>query len=259
MGQQRSLTFLGTGTSVGVPVIGCSCLVCLSDNPRNQRYRSSVLVRTDRGDILIDTGPEMRLQLVREKNTRIKAVIYTHYHADHILGIDDLRMVAFQLDQPVPLYCNEEVEKVIRQTFSYAFNNGDFPSRASIPRLEFHRIDRNPFEVLGQHIIPIPLIHGNFEVFGFRIGDMAYCTDVSYVPNSSWDLLAGIRVLIIDALRFKPHTAHLSLNEALEVIDRIGPDQAYLTHMSHEFDYNDLNPKLPVGVEMAYDGLTIEF
>jgi phosphoribosyl 1,2-cyclic phosphate phosphodiesterase len=255
----RTFTFLGTGTSVGVPMIGCDCPVCTSDDPRNHRYRSSVVIGTPGGNLLIDSGPELRLQLIREKIKVVHAVLYTHYHADHIFGLDDLRMMSRHLDGPVPLYCAAEVEDVIRRAFSYAFQTGTELPIGWVPRLEFRRIGTEPFEALGQRVTPIPLVHNWFEVLGFRIDDVAYCTDVSAIPEASWPLLEGLRVLVIDALRFKPHPAHFSLDQALEVIARLGPEKAYLTHMTHDFDYADLNPRLPAGVEMAYDGLNFVF
>jgi phosphoribosyl 1,2-cyclic phosphate phosphodiesterase len=255
----RTFTFLGTGTSVGVPMIGCECPVCRSGHPRNQRYRSSVLIGAPQGNILIDTGPELRLQLLREKIKLVHAVLYTHYHVDHLFGLDDLRLMSRYLNGPMPIYCTDEVEAVIRQAFSYAFVPDKELPMGAVPKLEFQRIDAKPFQVLGQRIVPIPLIHAWYNVFGFRIDDVAYCTDVNELPAASWPLLEGLRVLVIDALRFKPHPAHFSLNEALDVIERLGPEKAYLTHMGHEFDYQELNPKLPAGVEMAYDGLSFVF
>jgi phosphoribosyl 1,2-cyclic phosphate phosphodiesterase len=258
MSGPRTFVFLGTGTSVGVPMLGCDCPVCRSTNPKNHRYRTSALVYTPQGNILIDTGPELRLQLLREQVKQVHAVVYTHYHVDHLFGLDDLRLMARYLGGPMPIYCSQEVEDVIRRTFPYAFEERDVPL-GWVPKLRFHRIDDEPFEVLGERIVPIPLIHSWFNVYGFRIGDLAYCTDVSEIPAKSWELLEGVRILIIDALRYKPHPAHLSLDQALEVVERLRPEQAYLTHMSHEFDYEELQPLLPGGVEMAYDGLRIMF
>ena len=240
-------------------MIGCDCSVCTSSNPRNQRYRSSVLIGTPQGNLLIDTGPEMRLQLLREKIKVVHAVLYTHYHVDHLFGMDDLRLVSRYLNGPVPIYCTAEVETVIRRVFSYVFRSADEMPLGAVPKLEFHQIDEKPFNLLGQHIVPIPLLHAWFNVLGFRIDDVAYCTDVNKIPESSWPLLEGVRVLIIDALGYKPHPAHFSLDEALAIIEMIGPEKAYLTHMTHQFDYEVLNPKLPNGVEMAYDGLSFTF
>lgn len=240
-------------------MIGCSCEVCQSTNPKNHRYRSSVLIQSPEGNILIDTGPELRLQLLREQIGVVHAVLYTHYHVDHLFGMDDLRLVARYLGTPVPLYCSDEVEEAIRQVFAYAFVDEYAPPSGAVPKIEFRTITDLPFEVLGAKVVPVPLVHSRFQVYGFRFGDLAYCTDVNEIPSASWNLLKGVRILVIDALRYKPHPAHFSLNEALEVIERIHPEKAYLTHMSHEFDYEVLNSQLPPGVEMAYDGLRFTF
>jgi len=256
---QRTLTFLGTGTSVGVPMIGCDCHVCTSTNPRNQRFRSSVLISNDRGNILIDTTPELRLQLLRARVALVHAVLYTHYHADHLFGLDDVRLFPKYLNGPMPIYCTLEVERVIRNTFPYAFASDVSESISFVPKLQFNSITAEPFAVLGESIQPIPLIHSRFNVFGFRIGDLAYCTDTNYIPESSYELLEGVKIFIIDALRFKSHPAHFCLDEALEAIRRVGPERAYLTHMSHEFDYDSLPNLLPSYVQPAYDGLTISF
>jgi phosphoribosyl 1,2-cyclic phosphate phosphodiesterase len=257
----RTFTFLGTGTSVGVPMIGCDCAVCRSTNPRNNRYRCSVAIGTFRGNILIDTTPELRLQLIRADVKLVHAVVYTHYHVDHLFGLDDLRLFPMILKAPLPIYCNDEVEEVIRQAFAYAFHPGgdDLPA-GMLPRLEFRRIDEKPFEVLGERFTPIPLLHGRFNVLGFRIGDVAYCTDVSAIPDRSWPLLEGLKVFVIDALRpGKPHPSHFSLEQALEAIARVKPEQAYLTHMSHTMDYDALVRMLPPHVAPAHDGLSFRF
>jgi phosphoribosyl 1,2-cyclic phosphate phosphodiesterase len=256
----RTFTFLGTGTSVGVPMIGCDCHVCRSEDPRNHRYRCGVLIRTPEGNILIDTPTELRLQLVRERVRLIHAVLFTHYHADHLFGLDDLRPIGKYLGEPVPLYCTGEVEGKIRAAFSYAFGpQAEELSAGFIPKLRFQRITAEPFTVLEQRVIPIPLIHAQFDVFGFRIDDVAYCTDVNEIPRDSWPLLEGVRVLILDALRIKPHPAHFGLDQALDVIDRFQPEQAYLTHLSHEMDHETINRQLPPNVQLAYDGLSFAF
>jgi phosphoribosyl 1,2-cyclic phosphate phosphodiesterase len=256
----RTLVVLGCGTSVGVPMLGCGCAVCRSENPKNHRTRSSVLLKLPAGNLLIDTTPELRLQLIRERIPLVHAVLYTHYHVDHVFGLDDVRIFPKALGGPLPIYCAADVEEVIRQAFSYAFHPGneDLPPGV-LPKLEFRRITAAPFEALGQKIIPIPLVHARFDVFGFRIGDVAYCTDVSKIPDGSWPLLDGLDVLIIDALRpGKPHPSHFSLEQALEAAARVRPRRTYLTHMSHEFDYEN-PPRLPPGVALAYDGLAFEF
>ena len=256
----RTFTFLGTGTSVGVPMLGCDCEVCQSTNPRNHRYRCAVLVRTPQGNLLIDTPPELRLQLLREKVKLVHAVVFTHYHADHLFGLDDVRPFPRLLGGPVPLYCAADVERKIREAYSYAFRpEAEQLPLGYVPKLVFQRITEEPFSVLGERVIPIPLVHAHFSVFGFRIGDVAYCTDVNRIPGESWRLLEGLRVLVLDALRFKPHPGHFSVNEALEVIDRVKPGRAYLTHMSHDVEHEATNRLLPPGVELAYDGLKFSF
>jgi phosphoribosyl 1,2-cyclic phosphate phosphodiesterase len=257
---RRTFTFLGTGTSVGVPMIGCDCAVCQSTDPRNQRYRCAVLINTPQGNILIDTPPELRLQLLREKIHAVHAVLLTHYHADHLFGLDDVRPLCKYLGGPMPLYCTSEVEDKVRQVFAYAFARAVEPFPPGyIPKLVFQPIAAEPFSVLGQHVVPIPLVHASAKVLGFRFDDVAYCTDVSRIPDTSWPLLEGLEVLVLDALRLKPHPGHFSLDEAVDVIARLKPKRAYLTHMAHELEHEATNRRLPVGVELAYDGLKFEF
>lgn len=258
MAAARTFTFLGTGTSVGVPMIGCDCATCRSSDPRNHRYRCSVLVGTEQGNLLIDTPPELRLQLLRAGARLVHAVLYTHYHADHLFGLDDLRPIPLRLGGPVPIYCTEEVEDVIRRAFAYAFRTGG-PQSGYVPQLELRRITEEPFTALGERVVPVPLEHARFNVFGFRIDDIAYCTDVSTIPERSWPLLQDLRVLVLDALRFKPHPAHFCLDEALAVIERLKPRRAYLTHMGHELEHEATNRMLPPNVELAFDGLQFAF
>jgi phosphoribosyl 1,2-cyclic phosphate phosphodiesterase len=260
MAEKRTFTFLGTGTSVGVPMVGCDCSVCRSTDPRNHRYRCAALIGTPRGNILIDTPPELRLQLLRADVRVLHAALFTHYHADHLFGLDDLRPIPRLLGGPVPLYCTQDVEAKIRMTFYYAFSaQAEEMPLGYVPKLVFQRITAEPFNVLGERVTPIPLNHATFDVFGFRIRDMAYCTDVNRIPRQSWPLLEGLDVLVLDALRYKPHPAHFGLEEALDVIARLRPRQAYLTHLSHEFDHDALSRELPPCVAPAYDTLTFEF
>lgn len=256
----RTFTFLGTGTSTGVPMVGCDCSVCTSTDMRNHRYRCAVVIRLPQGNILIDTPPELRLQLLRAKVNYVNAVLFTHYHADHLMGLDDLRPMPRHLGGAVPLYCTTEVERKIRSVFSYAFGSDveNVPA-GYLPKLAFQTIDEAPFNVLGQRVIPIQLIHAHFNVLGFRFDDVAYCTDVNKIPKESWPLLEGVRVLVLDALRFKPHPGHFCLEEAVEVVERLRPERAYFTHMSHDLDHAETNRKLPRGMELAYDGLSFEF
>lgn len=249
---------LGTGTSVGVPSIGCGCEVCLSTNPRNKRTRCSVILGLPQGNLLIDTPPDLRQQLLREGIGAVHSVLFTHEHADHLMGLDDLRLFQFYLGGPVPLYCEPHVEQRIRQTFDYAFA-GSVPTHAgSAPQLEFHSIDDEPFWVLGQRVVPIRLQHGpRFTTLGFRFGNVAYCTDVKEIPAASWPLLEGLDCLILDALRYKPHVTHMCLDESLAAVERLRPKRTYFTHIAHELEHEQVNRELPAGVELAYDGLRI--
>lgn len=250
---------MGTGTSVGVPVVGCPCSVCRSPNPRNKRMRTCVLLRGPQGEFIIDAGPELRLQLIREDAKLIQAAIFTHGHADHILGLDDLRIFGFQMDCAVPLYCEELVEEQIRQTFSYAFTDPATHShRFAAPKFRFERIvPGSTINVLGMNVLPIRLKHGELPILGFRIGNVAFLTDVSTIPADSKELLQGLDTLVIDALRYEPHPTHLHVDAALRIIHQLRPRVAYLTHMSHDLDYETLRKELPDGIEPAYDGLKI--
>ena len=255
------MIIMGTGTSIGVPVVGCSCSVCLSNNPRNRRTRTGVLVRAPEGEFIIDAGPELRLQLIRERATLIRAALITHSHADHIMGLDDLRIFGFQLNSSIPLYCEESVEAQIRQTFSYAFSDpATHAHQYAAPRLRFERItDGQQIPVLGLNVQTIRLKHGDLSILGFRIGNVAFCTDVSTIPAASKDLLRGLDVLVLDALRHEPHPTHLHVQAAINLIRQLQPRKAYLTHMSHELDYDSLRAELPEGIEPAFDGLKIPF
>ncbi|MEQ8789410.1 MAG: MBL fold metallo-hydrolase [Pirellulaceae bacterium] len=252
------LIVLGSGTSVGVPVIGCGCSVCRSSDPRNARTRCAVVLGLPEGNLLIDTPPDLRLQLLRERLGVVHSVLYTHEHADHVFGLDDLRLFQFYLGGPVPLYCEHQVEQRIRHSFDYAFSNREQTHQGAAPQLEFHRIGLEPFSVLGTRVVPIRLRHGpKFEVLGFRIGNVAYCTDTNFIPPESRPLLEGLDVLILDALRPTPHVTHFGLDEAVEAAREIGARRTYFTHCSHELDYTATNGQLPDGMELAYDGLRV--
>jgi len=251
---------LGTGTSVGVPALGCNCDVCKSDNPRNHRTRCSVAIRTERATVLIDTAPDMRTQLLRESIPLVHAVIYTHEHADHLFGLDDLRLFPFRLGTPVPLYCEPTVEARIRKSYDYAFSDRAPTHPGATPRLEFETIHADaPFQVLGLQVQPIRMSHGpHFDVLGFRIGNFAYCTDTNYIPESSLELLKGLDVLVIDALRRKPHPTHFSVSEATEIARQLKVPRTYLTHICHDLEHETANASLPDGIELAYDGLRFQ-
>jgi len=250
---------LGTGTSVGVPMIGCGCPVCTSDNLRNKRTRCSVIVGLPGGNLLIDTSPDVREQLLREKVGIVHAVLYTHEHADHVYGLDDLRMMQFYLGGPVPLYCEPPVEDRIRKSFDYAFSSEQQTHPGAVPQLVFRRIGLEPFEVLGARVVPIRMKHGKrFDVLGFRFGNVAYCTDANSIPPESLERLTGLDVLILDALRPRGHATHFSLEEAVAIARQLRPRQTYFTHMSHELEHEATNAGLPAGMALAHDGLRIE-
>jgi phosphoribosyl 1,2-cyclic phosphate phosphodiesterase len=249
------MVFLGTGTSVGVPAIGCGCPVCTSENPRNHRTRCGLALGLPNGNLLVDTPPDLRQQLLRERLGIVHAVLYTHEHADHIFGLDDLRLMQFYLGGPVPLYCEPAVERRIRKSFDYAFQSAKRLHTGAIPQLIMRTIDLEPFQVLGATVIPVRLHHGpTVPVLGFRFGNVAYCTDVNAIPPESMDLLRDLDVLVLDCLRREPHATHFGLDQALNIVKELRPKRTLLTHMSHNFDHDAINAELPVGVELAYDG-----
>jgi phosphoribosyl 1,2-cyclic phosphate phosphodiesterase len=252
------MILLGTGTSVGVPMIGCGCEVCLSENPRNRRLRCSAVLGLPGGNLLIDTSPDVRAQLLRERIGIVHSVLYTHEHADHVFGLDDLRMMQFYLGGPVPLYCEPRVEDRIRKSYDYAFASEAQSHAGAVPQLVFRRIGLEPFDILGAKVVPLRLKHGKrFEVLGFRFGNVAYCTDANAIPPQSMELLTGLDVLILDALRPRGHATHFSLEEAIEIARELTPRQTYFTHMSHELEHEATNAALPPGMALAYDGLRI--
>jgi phosphoribosyl 1,2-cyclic phosphate phosphodiesterase len=252
------LVLLGTGTSVGVPVIGCGCEVCQSANPRNHRTRCSAILGLPEGNLLIDTGPDLRFQLLREGIGIVHAVLFTHEHADHLHGMDDLRLFPFHLNAPVPILATETVQDRITRVFDYAFDKREHTHLGAAPQLNLVTIDTQPFVVLGQLVIPIPMIHGpHCNVLGFRFGNVAYCTDTNFIPPSSMELLQDLDCLILDALRYTSHPTHFNVEDALRVIETLRPKKTYLTHMSHELEYDQANSLLPAGVELGYDGLRI--
>jgi phosphoribosyl 1,2-cyclic phosphate phosphodiesterase len=247
---------LGTGTSVGVPSLGCGCQVCTSSDSRDKRTRCAALVGLPEGNLLIDTPPDLRQQLLREQVGIVHAVLYTHEHADHLFGLDDLRLFPFYLGGPVPLYCEERVEDRIRRSYDYAFHSDEPTHTGAVPQLVFRRIGLAPFTALGASIAPIRLLHGpRFEVLGFRIGNVAYCTDVKTIPPESMALLKGLDVLVLDALRIRPHVTHLSLEESIAIASELKPQRTVFTHISHDLGHEQTNANLPPGMELGYDGL----
>jgi phosphoribosyl 1,2-cyclic phosphate phosphodiesterase len=252
------MVFLGSGTSVGVPAIGCGCPVCTSDNPRNKRTRCGLALGLPGGNLLVDTPPDLRQQLLRERIGIVHAVLYTHEHADHIFGLDDLRLMQFYLGGPVPLYCEPGVEQRIRKSFDYAFQSAERMHTGAIPQLVLRPIGLEPFHVLDAEVTPVRLHHGpTVPVLGFRFGNVAYCTDVNAIPAESMERLRNLDVLVLDCLRREPHATHFGLGEALAIVDELKPKRTLLTHMSHNFDHDATNAELPAGVELAYDGLEV--
>ncbi len=253
------MILLGTGTSVGVPVIGCGCSVCTSSNPRNHRTRTSAVVGLPEGNLLIDTSPELRCQLVREGIGLVHSVLFTHAHADHLHGMDDIRLFPFRLNAPIPVYATTTVQDRIRRVFDYAFSDRPHTHPGAAPRLTLNTIEETePFNILGATIQPILMEHGpHFNVLGFRFGNVAFCTDTNRIGPESMELLQGLDTLILDALRFEPHPTHFSVGEAIEVAQTLKAKQTYLIHLSHEIDYDVTNSELPEGIQLAYDGLRI--
>jgi phosphoribosyl 1,2-cyclic phosphate phosphodiesterase len=254
--EERSMkiTILGSGTSTGVPMVGCACAVCTSREPRDKRTRASILIETAGKYILIDTSTDFRKQAIREKIPCIDAVLFTHSHADHIHGIDDLRGFHFIHKRLIPCYGTKETLDVIARNFSYIFKGME--SEGYAPLLEPHVVS-HAFPLFGTTVRPVPLIHGTSRATGYRIGATAYLTDCSAIPESSRVLLGGLDLLIIDALRHTPHFTHFNIDSALEVVAELKPKRAIFTHLTHEVSFRD-GERLPAGVELAYDGMVLE-
>jgi len=248
------LTILGSGTSTGVPVLGCHCTVCRSTEPRNNRTRCSALFEWSGYKVLIDTATDFRQQALREGIEQIDSVLYTHAHADHVHGIDDLRTFTLVSGRAIPVYAALGVLERIQGLFNYVFSESDAPGYR--PRLQVNQVT-GPFELFGQLVTPVPLVHGSGESLGYRVGNLAYVVDCSTIPESSWSLLQGLEVLVIDALRFRGHESHFSISEAIEVAEQLRVPRTLLTHLTHDIDYSQHAASLPAGVEFAYDGQTL--
>jgi len=252
------LLFLGTGTSHGVPMIGCDCAVCRSDDPRDARTRPSVYVTLPDGtSVLIDTAPDFRMQALRHRLPRIDAVLYTHGHADHVLGLDDLRRFNHLQRGRIPCYGDTQTIGELRRTFGYIFDRSASVG-GGLPEIDLFAV-HGAFSLGRTEVIPVPLWHGRRLVQGYRIGSLAYLTDCSAIPDSSWELLDGVDVVVIDALRHRPHPTHFTVAEALAAVQRLGPSHAWFTHICHDLPHAATTANLPDGVELAYDGLSVTF
>lgn len=248
------VTFLGTGTSIGVPVIGCSCPVCTSTDRRNKRLRPSILLTLRGRNILIDASTDFRSQALRAGLNRLDAVLFTHWHADHVFGLDDIRIFNAYQGEKISCYGNQETIRQLRHIFSYAFEHTQ--AGGGKPRLVLQPVE-TPFDLFGEKIIPVEIYHGELRILGYRIREMAYITDCSKIPESALGLLKDLEVLILGALRYTPHPTHFSLDEALEAIEGLAPGKVYLTHLSHAFDHEETNAQLPPHVTLAHDGMRI--
>lgn len=247
--------FLGTGGSFGIPMVGCSCAVCTSTDPRNQRLRTSALVEIDDHNVLIDTSPDLRTQALMYGVRRVDAVLYTHDHADHTAGVDDLRVFSMRGGVSLQCYGYADALDAIRRRFSYIFSAE--PPPGSRPRLELCPV-RKPFQLWGEQVMPLDVYHGQQTIAGYRIGDLGYVTDASGLPYRSVEMLRGVRVLALNALRYQPHPMHLSLGQAVELASEIGAESTYFIHMGHELDHAATEARLPDGMHLAYDGLVLD-
>jgi phosphoribosyl 1,2-cyclic phosphate phosphodiesterase len=251
------VTFLGTGTSTGVPVVGCGCRVCTSGTPKNQRLRQSVKIEKNGKHFLIDTTPDLRLQLLRDPIPRLDFLLFTHSHSDHLMGLDDIRPFNFRQRETIHAFTNALTAKAIRRAFSYIWDMSTQIGGGK-PQLELHEVD-GPFTHEGINITPIPVTHGEWTILGFRIGRFAYITDTNGIPPESMKLLEGIEVLALDGLRpSPPHPTHFTIAEAIACAEKIGAKTTYLIHLTHDMDHDELEATLPAGVRLAYDGLRLE-
>lgn len=253
------LTFLGTGTSTGIPLLGCRCHTCTSTDPKDQRLRTSALLEIGQHLYTIDCGPDFRQQLLREGVSNLSGILFTHGHRDHTAGLDDIRAINFIHQKSLPIYLTELLLEQLQHDFRYMFDpHNKYPG---VGEVELRHFDQDLFSLEdGMTVQPIPLWHGHLPVHGFRLGNLGYITDASSIPESSWELLKGVEILIINALRDSPHHSHFTVQEAMEISEKLGNPRTYFTHIAHQFGrYAERNHQFPSHIQMAYDGLTIEF
>lgn len=252
------VTFLGTGTSQGVPMIGCTCPVCTSADSRDNRLRSSIWIQTPEASVVIDSGPDFRYQMLRAKVHRLDAIVFTHGHKDHVAGMDDVRAYNFFSKKAMNIYATEETQETLKREFSYVFSGAQYPG---IPQIDVHTINnKTPFSINGLEFTPIHVKHMYMDVLGFRIGDFTYITDANYIPPEELNKIKGSKALVINALRKEKHPSHYTVDEAIEVAKAAGVQDTYFTHISHQLGkHSEINDQLPAGIHLSYDGLELNF
>ena len=250
------VTFLGTGTSQGIPVIACDCKVCTSENPKDNRLRTSILIEENNQTIVIDTGPDFRQQMLRENVQKLDAIVFTHQHKDHVAGMDDIRAFNYKFKKDMDIYCTAEVEEALIREFPYVFSAYKYPG---VPEIKVHNIKNEPFIINGVELIPIEGLHYKLPVFGYRIKDFVYLTDVSFVSEREKEKMKGAEVIVLDALRKTPHISHFTMEQAVELLEELKPKQGYLIHISHLMGkHNKVVKELPNFIKPAHDGLILE-
>ncbi len=249
------VTILGSGTSQGVPIIGCQCMVCRSNDPHDKRLRSSILLESETTTVIIDTGPDFRQQMLREGTRKMDAVVFTHEHKDHIAGLDDIRAFNFILKKKIPVYASNRVQSAIRREFAYIFDEFRYPG---IPEIDLIDLPSDPFMIGDIRLIPLQVMHMKLPVHAFRVGNFAYITDANYIAPEELKKLEGVETMVLNALRREPHPSHFTLDEAVALVKKIGAKKAYLTHISHQLGLHaTVSRELPEGVELAYDGMVL--
>jgi phosphoribosyl 1,2-cyclic phosphate phosphodiesterase len=249
------ITFLGTGTSQGVPVIACECATCMSNDSKDKRLRASLLVETSANTIVIDAGPDFRQQMLHAHVKKLDAILLTHEHKDHIAGMDDVRAFNYKSQAAIDIYAEERVQNAVRKEYAYVFSENQYPG---VPKMELHTIEKHDLDLRGDVIIPLRVFHYRLPILGFRIGDMAYITDANYVPEETKEKIIGVKYLVINALRKEKHISHFSLGEALNLIEEVSPRKAFITHIGHQMGrHAEINRELPANATLAWDGLEV--